>query len=207
MTHSPRHLRLPVHDDNVRRLPTGAPVEDADLVGRVCGGDRLAEQILYQRHVGYVTGMVARLLGSRTEAEDVVQDTFAIGLHRLSTLRQPEAVRGWFATIAVRLIRRRLRRTKLFAPFGLDASTSELDLESLAVEADAETRAELAAIGRVLARLSTNDRIAWMLHHVEGETLEQVARLCGCSLATAKRRILVAATAVRQHVGATQESP
>jgi RNA polymerase sigma-70 factor (ECF subfamily) len=207
MTHSPRLLRLPVHHDNVGRLPAGAPVEDADLVGRACGGDRLAEQTLYQRHVGYVTGMVVRLLGSRTEAEDVVQDTFAIGLHRLSTLRQPEAVRGWFATIAVRLVRRRLRRTKLFAPLGLDASTSEPNLESLAVEADAETRAELAAIGRVLARLSTNDRIAWMLHHVEGETLEQVAELCGCSLATAKRRILAAATAVRRHVGAMEESP
>ena len=36
------------------------------------------------------------------------------------------------------------------------------------------------------------NRVAWTLNYVEGETLEEVARLCGCSLATAKRRIAAA---------------
>jgi RNA polymerase sigma-70 factor (ECF subfamily) len=41
---------------------------------------------------------------------------------------------------------------------------------------------------------------AWELRYVDGHKLEQVASLCDCSLATAKRRIAAADAIVRQHV-------
>jgi RNA polymerase sigma-70 factor (ECF subfamily) len=47
-------------------------------------------------------------------------------------------------------------------------------------------------LGRVytlLEHLPVDARIAWTLRQVEGEQLEAVAAICGCSLATAKRRI------------------
>ena len=129
-----------------------------------------------------------RMLASASEAEDVVQDTFAVGLDRLASLREPSAVRAWFAQIAVSQVRRRLRRTKLLARLGLHPSVDHAQLESLAVEeADAETRAELTRLGKALAELSTDARLTWMLRHVEGEPLKEVARLSGCSLATVKR--------------------
>jgi RNA polymerase sigma-70 factor (ECF subfamily) len=34
-----------------------------------------------------------------------------------------------------------------------------------------------------------DDRLAWSLRHIEGHALAGVAEACGCSLATAKRRI------------------
>jgi RNA polymerase sigma-70 factor (ECF subfamily) len=180
-------------------------LDDATLVSRARGGDRWAEEALYHRHVDYVMGMAVRLLGNRQDAEDTIQDTFALALDRLGGVRDPEAFRGWLATIAVRLIRRKLRRTKLLAGLGLRPATEELDFESLAVDADAETRAELAVVGKALAKVPTNERVAWMLHHVEGETLERVAELCGCSLATAKRRILAAARVLQQDGAAPEE--
>jgi RNA polymerase sigma-70 factor (ECF subfamily) len=50
----------------------------------------------------------------------------------------------------------------------------------------------------VLDRLPVNERLAWSLRHIEGEQLESVAVLCGCSLATAKRRIAAAQQAVER---------
>jgi len=40
-----------------------------------------------------------------------------------------------------------------------------------------------------------------MLRMVEGLELTEVASACGCSLATAKRRIAAADVAVRAHIG------
>jgi RNA polymerase sigma-70 factor (ECF subfamily) len=37
--------------------------------------------------------------------------------------------------------------------------------------------------------MPTEDRLAFGLHVIEGETLESVVKLCGCSFATAKRRV------------------
>jgi RNA polymerase sigma-70 factor (ECF subfamily) len=187
-------------DDNVRDLPSDTAPDDATLVWNARRGDRWAEEALYRRHVGYIAGMVARLLGGAVEAEDVVQDTFALGLDRLRTLRDPAAVRAWLAQIAVSQVRRRLRRTKLLTRLGLHPSLDHLQLESLAVEeADADTRAELASLGEALARLPTDDRLAWMLRHVEGQPLKDVARLSRCSLATAKRRIAAASQELRRY--------
>jgi RNA polymerase sigma-70 factor (ECF subfamily) len=191
--------------DNVRHLPSGSELDDAALVGRACQGNRWAEEALYRRHVSYIMGMAIRLLGNRMDAEDLVQDTFALALDRLGSVRQPQAIRGWFAKIAIRKIRRRLRRARLFASLGLLAPSDSVDFESLAAqEADAEARADLASLGAALAKLPTDERLAWMLRYVEGETLEQVARLCGCSLATAKRRIAAAAAALHRLAGPTE---
>jgi RNA polymerase sigma-70 factor (ECF subfamily) len=196
-----RKLALISAEDKLRDLPREAAPDDASLVRSARRGDRWAEEALYRRHVGYIAGMVTRLLGGASEAEDVVQDTFAIGLDQIGTVREPEAIRAWFAQIAVSQVRRRLRRTKLLARLGLHPSLDHLQLESLAVEdADAETRAELAELGGALAQLPTDQRVAWMLRYVEGEPLREIARLCACSLATVKRRIVAASNHLRQHV-------
>jgi RNA polymerase sigma-70 factor, ECF subfamily len=197
MTFPARRIGSP--PEKVRALQSGTALDDATLVMRARDGDRWAEEALYNRYVDYITGMVIRLLGRRAEAEDVVQDTFTIGFDRLATLEQPEAVRAWFARIAVRQISRRTRRLKLLAALGLHGPV-RVPLESLATQdADAETLADLAEVGRILARQPTNDRVAWMLRYVEGEPLDEVARLCGCSLATAKRRIAAAALHLQHH--------
>jgi RNA polymerase sigma-70 factor, ECF subfamily len=192
--------------DNVRGLPGVALLDDAALVRRANDGDRWAEEALYHRHVSYILGMVTRLLGDRDDAEDIVQETFAVGLDRLRTLRDPGAVRGWFAQIAVHFVKRRLRRVKVLAALGLTRSVDHVHLESIAhQDPDAEQRVELALLERALARLATNERVAWMLRHVEGEPLDEVARICGCSLATAKRRIRAAGERLRGLAGSGDE--
>jgi predicted RNA polymerase sigma factor len=57
------------------------------------------------------------------------------------------------------------------------------------------------AVYRVLDELPVADRLAFTLHHIEGEKLEVVARLCRCSPATAKRRIARAQHAIEERMG------
>jgi RNA polymerase sigma-70 factor, ECF subfamily len=185
----------------VRALPSADGVADDELVARAQRGDGWAEEKLYRRHVGYVFGLAARLLRNSVEAEDVVQDTFAIALEQIGSLRDGAAVRAWLAQIAVSQIRRRFRRKKLHQLLHLDSSVDDATLESLADGgAGPEIRAELAVLDRVLVGLPSEHRLAWMLRYVEGESLDDVARISGCSLATAKRWIAAADARVRLHV-------
>jgi RNA polymerase sigma-70 factor (ECF subfamily) len=50
----------------------------------------------------------------------------------------------------------------------------------------------------ILDGIPANQRIAWALRYVEGEPLEGVATLSGCSLATAKRRIAAASRVLEE---------
>jgi len=53
----------------------------------------------------------------------------------------------------------------------------------------------------VLDELPVDDRMAFALHLIEGETVERIAELCGCSLATAKRRVARAQRAIEEKLG------
>src|SRR5262249_39659096 len=152
-------------------------------------GDAWSREALYRRHASYLLAISARLLSSRSEAEEVVQDTFVIGYGRLDKLREPGSVRAWLAQIAVSLVRRRLRRARLLRLFHADRGDGDATLEALAGPTLLpDDRAELALFDRLFRGMRSDLRIAWMLRRVEGFELTEVAATCGCSLATIKRK-------------------
>jgi RNA polymerase sigma-70 factor (ECF subfamily) len=182
-------------------LPSPSSLGDAELVARAVAGDRWSRDVLYRRHAAYLLALSARLLANRGEAEDVVQDTFIAGFSRLGSLREPAAFRGWLAQIAVNFVRRRMRKGALLRLLGMGGAVPDATLTALASpELGPDARAELALFDRALATMATEPRLAWMLRHVEGLELTEVALTCGCSLATAKRRIAAADVRVRDHV-------
>jgi RNA polymerase sigma-70 factor (ECF subfamily) len=64
---------------------------------------------LFRAHGRYVANVAFRLLGRDSEVDDVVQDVFLEAASGLHSIRDPGAVRGWLATIAVRVVSRKLR--------------------------------------------------------------------------------------------------
>jgi len=188
-------------------LPTAQALGDAELVARALGGDRFSRDVLYRRHASYLLAISARILASRSEGEEIVQDTFVVAFAQLGKLREPAAVRAWLAQIAISLVRRRLRRAKLLRALGLDRSSDDATLAALAApELLPDDRAELALVDRMLGEMPTDLRIAWMLRRVEGLSLAEVASACGCSLATAKRRIAAADSMVARYVSIREET-
>jgi RNA polymerase sigma-70 factor (ECF subfamily) len=180
---------------------------DERLVERARAGDRDAEEAIYRRHVVYLAGMILRLVGSAVEAEDVLHDTFVLALQELPRLRAGTALRPWLARIAVSQVHRRFRRRRLLRVLGMDGGEI-VPLDSIAsAQAGPEVRAQLAALGRVLGALPVEQRIAWSLRFIEGSTLEEVADACGCSLATAKRRVQAASERVQRSVDVEDPGP
>lgn len=176
-------------------------VSDEALVSAARAGERGADEQLYRRHAPAIFALATRLLRSRDDAMDVMQDTFVTAFEELASLRDPAAVRGWLQCIAVRLVHRRFRRRKLLALIGLDRRTGEVSLESLADHAASpEARAELRWIDAALLRVDERARVAWMLRMIDDLALEEVAVACDCSLATAKRRIAAASAVVDAHL-------
>lgn len=184
------------------RRPRIEPTEtDGELVQRARRGDRWAEEALYHRYVRPVTRVVMRLLARSTEAEDVVQDAFVNALGDLGKLRDDDAFGSWLLRIAVHQVHRRYRRRRLLRVLGLDRGEDDATLgDQVDFQAGPEVRAGLAEIDRLLATLPSRSRIAWMLRHVEGHELLDVARACDCSLATAKRLVGRAQTVISAHV-------
>jgi RNA polymerase sigma-70 factor (ECF subfamily) len=155
---------------------------------------------VFRRYSPYVARVGMRLLGSESELDDLVQEVFIEAHRGLPGVREPAAVRGWLARICVRRAVRRLRRLRLRAFLSLEA----LPDTALPQEAGAtpEQSAEVAAVYRILGRMSALERAAWVLRHVEGESLEDIAIICESSKSTIQRRLRSAQARFEQEVSA-----
>jgi RNA polymerase sigma-70 factor (ECF subfamily) len=189
----------------LRVLPGGADglsPSDENLVARAKVGDRGACEALVARHIPAVLARAQHLLGRTADAEDVVQDAFIEALRDLAKLQEPARFGAWVKKIAVHQVHRRFRRKKLRRALGLLSQEDDQVLSQLAQDhSDPSVRAQLAEVDVLLAGQSPRDRLAWMLRHVEGLSLPEVAAQMGCSLATAKRSIARVHRCVTAHFG------
>lgn len=151
--------------------------------------DPANEAAFFRRYAPYVARIGLRILGRDTELDDLVQDVFAVAFRRRHQVRDLAAVKGWLATITVRSARLMMRKRKLRAAVGLAPPHERALVDP---DASPEQRALLQRVYECLDEIPVEHRLAWTLRHVDGRKLDEVATLCGCSLATAKRRIAAA---------------
>jgi RNA polymerase sigma-70 factor (ECF subfamily) len=143
----------------------------------------------YRRYAPYVAAIAVRIMGRSDELDDLVQDVFVEATRGIASLTEPQAIKGWLARIAVRASVRRLRRRRLLCALHLILD-EPIDYDALAApEATPEQRASVAHVYRLLDDLPAQERVAWVLRYVQGETLEQAAALSGCSQSTFQRRL------------------
>ena len=90
----------------------GASADDRRIVEAVLAGDRDAFRRLVEREGASVVAACARVLGDRSEAEDVAQEAFVIAYRSLGSWRADGAFGAWLSRIAVRLAVRRASQRK-----------------------------------------------------------------------------------------------
>ena len=153
---------------------------------------------VFRRFAPYVAAIGLKLLGRDDDLDDLVQDVFLEAHRGLARIRDPGALKSWLATIAVRRASRRLRRQKLWTWIQPSAPLDHGDIVDPA--ATPEERAHVAMTYRWRDKLPTGQRVVWVLHHVEGESLDVIARLCACSKSTVQRRLRAAGNTLRKRV-------
>ena len=175
----------------VRRLPSSAPIDDAALARLAAAKDPRAAAALWDRYATLVRGILRRTLGPSADVEDLVQDAF-IGLFRtLPGLRDPDALRSFVVGTALRVARSELRRRRVRRWLSL-TPTGTLPDRAQPGAIDPEARRAVKRLYEVLDKVDDRGRMAFVLRHLEGYELTEVAEALGCSLATTKRALVKA---------------
>jgi RNA polymerase sigma-70 factor (ECF subfamily) len=141
----------------------------------------------FKQYAPHVAAIGFRILGSRDQMQDLVQDVFLKAHDWIARIDDPRALKAWLTTVTVREARLRLRLRRVRAFFHLADNHNYAGVASPA--ASPAERALATEIYRILDGVPVNARVAWTLRYVEGLTLPEIAQHCGCSLATVKRRV------------------
>jgi RNA polymerase sigma-70 factor (ECF subfamily) len=154
---------------------------------------------LFHRFAPYVATIALRIMGRDDEVDDLVQEVFFEAHRGLDGLQKPEAIKGWLARICVRRATRRLKRRRLRALFRAEPLDDHAYLAD--PEATPEQAAQVESAYRLLAKLSADERVVWVLRHVEGHSLDELVELCRCSKSTVQRRLRAAEAALEKEQG------
>lgn len=157
---------------------------DALLATRAAEGDADAFARLVRRHTPFLIAFATRLMGSRADADDCVQDALITVWERLPELREPASVRAWMARIVSRQATDRLRARRPQVP--IDAVEIEA---SDRAEERAELGEQLTALSRLLGSMPEDMRTVWLLREVAGSSYEEIADVTGVSASTVRGRL------------------
>ncbi len=150
---------------------------------------------IFATYHSWVAAVAARLSGQRADVEDIVQDVFFLCARKIHTIGSLAEAKPWLRTVTVRVVRKRMQRKRWGAWLrSSDEGLTELPYRGLTPD----EQAMLHGLYDALGALPVDDRLAWTLRYVEGASLDEVAVGCGCSLATAKRRIARAAVVLKE---------
>ena len=157
-------------------------------------------------HRGRLLGLAYRMLGSRSDAEDVVQDAF-LRFAGAQDVHNPEA---FLVTIVTRLCLDRLKSAKVQreAYVGPWLPEPVFDADGLSAEAATELADDLSfALLLALDRLSPMERAAFLLHDVFDTPFSEIAAMLGRTEAACRQLASRARRAVRDNRPAPAVTP
>ena len=173
-------------------------VSDAALVDRTRDGDADAFREIVDRHSGQMRAYVSRIVGSLSEADDVVQVALLTAWRQLHTLRDPAALKAWLMRIASREAFVHLRKRPADVSLvGYDS----LNTDSLAPEQVAIRNAQLAALAKALDTLPEDQRRCWLLRQVAELSYAEIAEEMDTSLSTVRGLLSRARTSITVQMG------
>ena len=149
---------------------------DDRLVARVRAGDDAAFEIIYDRYYGGLLAFCGHMLGSRQEAEDALQHSFASAYRALRAGSGDIELRPWLYTIARNrcLSALRAQRVQVSAD-GLAAEPGPFE----GMSAQVQLRADLRELVEELQRLPEDQRAALVLFELGDESHAQIAAVLG----------------------------
>jgi RNA polymerase sigma-70 factor (ECF subfamily) len=143
----------------------------------------------FERHRGHLFGVAYRMLGSRAEAEDAVQETW---LRYAGARPEPDDLRAWLTTVIGRICldvlrSARVRRESYVGPWLPEPIVTRLPAADSPADIVARREQVSMALLVVLERLTPEQRVAFVLHDVFAVPFDAIASTMDITSAAARQ--------------------
>ncbi len=179
-----------------------ADVGEEMLVAATLRGEGWAQREVWYRFAPMIHGLLRRSLSSRHDVDDLVQEVFLRVFRRLDSIERASALRSFIYSFGVRVVSEEIRHFQVVQR--AHAQLSSIPAEGQA-PCDFEARDSLWRIQRLLDGMKDKHRAVFVLRHVEGLELQEIAAGLGISLASVKRYLVSAVRTIKRAVASDHE--
>ena len=177
--------------------------DDGALLRAVATCDKDAFQQLYARHGPLLFSLAVKILNDRTEAEDVLQETFVqVWKTAVSFDDQRGKPLGWFIMLTRSRAIDRLRSRKTRARLAESVKKEETQITGATTPAeDAATSEAQRTVRGALGKLPDDQRVPIEMAYFGGLTQFEIAQRLSQPLGTVKTRIRTGMIRLREQLG------
>lgn len=161
------------------------PRDGHDADAAPASGERIGVEVLFREHAQFVATFLVRLGTPRQDVDDLLQEVFVVAHRKGGFVKGQAQPRSWLGAIATNIARtgqrtRRRRREDADSPA----------LEQVTTQAHSETESlSRVRLERALAALPLEQRAAFVLFELEGESCESIAAVWGVPVGTVYSRL------------------
>ena len=190
--------------------PAAPPLSDEAQVAAVLAGDRDAYAVLADRYQDRLFNTMLRIVGSREDAADLVQDALVQAYVKLDTFRGAAKFYTWLYRIAMNLAlsKRRRRRPTVSMDAAKEAAGAE-PIDDAAGPRECLLSAEqVEQVQTALGQLGDEPRQILVLREIEGCSYETIAEILTLPVGTVRSRLFRARLQLKEKLSTMlQEYP
>ena len=166
-----------------------------DLIERVLAGDEAAAQQLHDAHYPAVLRLAYMLLQNLQDAEDATQDAFVYAFQHVARYDPKRATFiAWLKVIVTSRCRDQQRRRRFQWLSLQELVGTRLEPEDETLDHQPAVKLELVSVQKVvwsaLNQVPHKSRQALILRYFGGLSYPEMAQALGCSVSTAKSRVV-----------------
>ena len=163
---------------------------DAELVRRIRDGDETAFRELIDRHADALYGLACTVLGSATDAEDVLQETFLGAFRRISAFEGRSSVKTWLTRILLNHASKLRRSKRVRRAMSLDEQITVGPADQrLAVASPAAAVESRVDVNAMLQVLSPEHREILVLRELRQMSYDEIAQTLHIPRGTVESRL------------------
>lgn len=183
---------------------------EAELIKQAQAGDTDAFCLLAQAYERRIYSLAFHYSRERQDAEDLSQEVWLKAYAALATFRFESSFYTWLRKITINCFLNH-RRTKSWrwqsqiTDTSVEPSLMKADPASRGFESALQNHLVVEKVMRVLAEVTPQQRLIFLLKHQEGMTYEEIAKELGCSLGTVKKSVSRTVAKLREKLGVNEE--
>lgn len=173
-------------------------IKHLDLVNRCKQGDDRAFHELYKLYSRAMFNICVRMMNSREEAEDLLQDAFVSAFKNIDYYREESTFGSWLKRIVINKCINAINKKSVELAELNESITKEEELEDEGSGDLLYEELSVDGIKHAIAKLSTGYRTVLTLYLLEGYDHLEIAEILGISESTSKTQYLRAKKRLRE---------
>ena len=187
-------MSLPLNNSNRKTELEQADIS-RDIIERSKKGNRQAQYQLYKLYSRAMFNICYRMMNDKTDAEDMLQESFTEAFRRLDSFRHESTFGAWLKMIVINKCINEIKRKKAQLEFFDDMSPFE-------EEADYQDEQEMGLspdkIKKAMVGLPKGSRMIFSLYLLEGYDHQEISEILNISESNSKTQYMRAKQRIKE---------